>query len=1461
MTGGLERIGIDGRQPYADRLISIAQWGDTYWTSMRDAFRGASNMGYPATDTPNLSRVTGMSGMFAETGAFNGDISDWDVSSVTDMNRMFARATSFNHDLNDWDVSKVIDMGGMFAVATSFNGNLSSWNVSSVITMRSMFYGAGAFILPLDDWDVSNVTDMQQMFSYSGIQHGLDSWDVSKVTNMRQMFHWAASFNFGDISGWDVSSVTDMNSMFLDATSFNHDISGWDVSSVTDMTDMFSSTIFVYSFEQNLGRWYVTVMPGDLRIASEDVPVVLGLISAQNAVLDGHSPVYGIGIGGDSDRFGITDGNILNMTSVATQSTYTVNVTASGPRVFENGDNWRMLVVRVSGDNNADLTGLTISSGTLSPQFSSSDITYTASVANSVTQVTVTPTASDSSATITVNDNTVTSGIGYILTSLTAGEPTTVTVIVTAQDSTTKTYTITLTRAAALSDNADLTGLTISSGTLSPQFSSSDITYTASVANSVTQVTVTPTASDSSATITVNGNTVTSGNGYILTSLTAGEPTTVTVIVTAQDSTTKTYTITLTRAAALSDNADLTGLTISSGTLSPQFSSSDITYTASVANSVTQVTVTPTASDSSATIAVNGNTVTSGNGYILTSLTAGEPTTVTVIVTAQDSTTKTYTITLTRAAALSDNADLTGLTISSGTLSPQFSSSDITYTASVANSVTQVTVTPTASDSSATIAVNGNTVTSGNGYILTSLTAGGTNTITVIVTAQDSTTKTYTITLTRAAALSDNADLTGLTISSGTLSPQFSSSDITYTASVANSVTQVTVTPTASDSSATIAVNGNTVTSGNGYILTSLTAGEPTTVTVIVTAQDSTTKTYTITLTRAAALSDNADLTGLTISSGTLSPQFSSSDITYTASVANSVTQVTVTPTASDSSATITVNGNTVTSGIGYILTSLTAGEPTTVTVIVTAQDSTTKTYTITLTRAAALSDNADLTGLTISSGTLSPQFSSSDITYTASVANSVTQVTVTPTASDSSATIAVNGNTVTSGNGYILTSLTAGEPTTVTVIVTAQDSTTKTYTITLTRAAALSDNADLTGLTISSGTLSPQFSSSDITYTASVANSVTQVTVTPTASDSSATIAVNGNTVTSGNGYILTSLTAGGTNTITVIVTAQDSTTKTYTITLTRAAALSDNADLTGLTISSGTLSPQFSSSDITYTASVANSVTQVTVTPTASDSSATIAVNGNTVTSGNGYILTSLTAGEPTTVTVIVTAQDSTTKTYTITLTRAAALSDNADLTGLTISSGTLSPQFSSSDITYTASVANSVTQVTVTPTASDSSATIAVNGNTVTSGNGYILTSLTAGEPTTVTVIVTAQDSTTKTYTITLTRAAALSDNADLTGLTISSGTLSPQFSSSDITYTASVANSVTQVTVTPTASDSSATIAVNGNTVTSGNGYILTSLTAGEHHHHHSNSYCPGLYDQDLHHYSYTCCRPL
>ena len=310
------------------------------------------------------------------------------------------------------DLSGVTDMSNMFANANRFNGDISSWNVSQVTDMSYMFSAASDFDQPLNGWDVSAVTTMSNMFSL------------------------AAVFD-RPLNGWNVSSVTDMSNMFYSAFAFNQSLNNWNVSDVTDMTDMFHARLY-----QNLGNWYVVA--NATSIARNDVPGVVAELSAQNAHLNGHNPTYGISSDNDYAFFEIVNGNKINMTSVGTKSSYMVNVTASGSNVFEDGNNWRMLVVRVTGDNNADLGGLTISSGTLSPQFSSSDITYTASVDNSVTQVTVTPTASDSSAMITVNGNTVTSGIGYIVIGLTVGT-TTVTVIVTAQDSTTKTYTVTVT--------------------------------------------------------------------------------------------------------------------------------------------------------------------------------------------------------------------------------------------------------------------------------------------------------------------------------------------------------------------------------------------------------------------------------------------------------------------------------------------------------------------------------------------------------------------------------------------------------------------------------------------------------------------------------------------------------------------------------------------------------------------------------------------------------------------------------------------------------------------------------------------------------------------------------------------------------------------------------------------------------------------------------------------------------
>jgi uncharacterized repeat protein (TIGR02543 family) len=99
------------------------------------------------------------------------------------------------------------------------------------------------------------------------------------------------------------------------------------------------------------------------------------------------------------------------------------------------------------------------------------------------------------------------------------------------------------------------------------------------------------------------------------------------------------------------------------------------------------------------------------------------------------------------------------------------------------------------------------------------------------------------------------------------------------------------------------------------------------------------------------------------------------------------------------------------------------------------------------------------------------------------------------------------------------------------------------------------STNARLSAITLSSGTLSPNFATGTFAYIASVANTTTSLTVTPTRTQANATIAVNGIAVTSGlpSGSINLAI---GANTITVLVTAQDGlTTATYTLTVTRAA------------------------------------------------------------------------------------------------------------------------------------------------------------------------------------------------------------------------------------------------------------------------------------------------------------------
>ena len=210
----------------------------------------------------------------------------------------------------------------------------------------------------------------------------------------------------------------------------------------------------------------------------------------------------------------------------------------------------------------------------------------------------------------------------------------------------------------------------------------------------------------------------------------------------------------------------------------------------------------------------------------------------------------------------STDAALSALSVSGVTLSPDFAADTTRYTASVANSVTSTTVTATKNDAAAEVVITPDDAdTDADGHQV-NLDVGS-NTISVKVTAEDdTTTRTYTVTVTRAAPpASSDASLSALSLSGVTLSPAFSTATTRYTASVANSVSSTTVTAEQTDDDATVLITPTDADgSATGYQV-GLNVGSNT-ITVKVTAADgATTRTYTVTVTRAAPPASSVDIT------------------------------------------------------------------------------------------------------------------------------------------------------------------------------------------------------------------------------------------------------------------------------------------------------------------------------------------------------------------------------------------------------------------------------------------------------------------------------------------------------------------------------------------------------------------------------------------------------------------------
>jgi len=508
-----------------------------------------------------------------------------------------------------------------------------------------------------------------------------------------------------------------------------------------------------------------------------------------------------------------------------------------------------------------------------------------------------------------------------------------------------------------------------------------------------------------------------------------------------------------------------------------------------------------------------------------------------------------------------------------------------------------------------------------------------------------------------------------------------------------------------------------------------------------------------------ASVSDDVQvpLSSLTVTPGALRPAFFSNTTNYTVNAPTSATSVTVKATPKDSTTTMTINGILTAAGQGRSVTLGAPGSTTTIIIVLESQNGTETTYTVNVTR--LLSSDNNLSALDVAPGNLVPPFDPDIEDYTVNVGVLVERVDVSATKSDPNA---VMSGSVSAGAGTASGQATIqlggpGSSTPVSITVTAPNGTPKTYRITVNR---LSNDDNLSALTVTPGTLSPAFASTTLTYIVDVATNVTEVTVMATKSDPNAVL--SGSIADPGAGQATGQATIqlGGPGTATpvaITVTAPNGNSKTYAITVNRAAS-SDN-NLSALTVTPGSLVPAFASSNLDYTVNVATDVTEVTVTATKSDPNAVL--SGSIADPGAGQATGQATIplggpGTATPVSIIVTAPSGVFKTYTITVNR---LSSDNNLLALSLAAGAipldLTPPFDQNHLDYMVEVPIGVIEVTVTATKSDPNAVL--SGSVADPGPGQATGQATITfvllPPPQVSITVTAPNGNSKTYTVTV------------------------------------------------------------------------------------------------------------
>ncbi len=496
----------------------------------------------------------------------------------------------------------------------------------------------------------------------------------------------------------------------------------------------------------------------------------------------------------------------------------------------------------------------------------------------------------------------------------------------------------------------------------------------------------------------------------------------------------------------------------------------------------------------------------------------------------------------------SSNNELLLMRLQSVTLSPAFSRTRTTYTASVPNSVSRVTVIALARDRrTATVSITPLDADANTSWHQVDLVTTAVNTITIRVTAQNGDVKDYTVAVTRAKSTTPASfsftDVTGV-------EPGTEETSDAITVSVEDTTAAIPISVT---SGGTLEVDGSAF-SGN-----TVTNGQTVAVKVTASSDFATEVSATVTIggvsdefsvtTRAGRV--NANLSALALADGkdgggvgalALDQAVSDERTLYTARVPNSINKVKVTATAADTAATIEVNGAAVASGTesGAINVPLRDGNFSILIAVVAEDGTTEKRYKLQVKRR---STDANLSGISVkaegseltlgrtSGGSAVAGFSRAATAYTVRVPQATTSVEVTPTTSDPLATVTVAGGAVSrteSGTlGATEVTLSSQSSTTVSIVVTPEDSTAtssvKTYTVTVEKTGM---RVSVTPVAVTVG----EGGTADYAVVLTAAPTAgTTVTVTPTSGDEAVATVTAALTFDSTNWNVPQSVTVAG--------------------------------------------------------------------------------------------------------------------------------------------------------------------------------------------------------------------------------------------------------------------------------------------------------------------------------------------